>query len=405
MLPAGSTEICILEVLVREPVFISYRRQTGHQLANLVASELRRRGYITFLDVHQPEAGRFWEQIQAAIRSSRALVLICTNESFVTQTSGTDWVGREIEEALAVKCPIVPFFATDFVRQRELPDSIVRALEYNGVAMDAQFPDATFDRLSMLLGPSRRVSMIMLVSTAAAVVLIAVLLWFTSTRYLAEKDLQSSFAKVKSLALAGAWPNGSNIKIGFSNGFVAQKQKVQQIAKEWLRYANMTYTFSEKPIGDVRIFFSANKMASWSFRGTEAHDVPPTCPTMTLVGIANDSTISTYDRAVILHEFGHVLGLLDEIQNPNAKIPWRPEIRANAQATYVYISQVEECPAPLNRHVTFQESLAHYHPFDPTSIMMALIPKEYLTEDVSYGGASELSANDKEFVARLYPKL
>jgi hypothetical protein len=73
-------------------------------------------------------------------------------------TSGTDWVNREVEEALAVQCPIIPFFATDFVRPAELPDSIVRALEYNGVAMDAQFPEATFDRLSKLLGLRNAVS-------------------------------------------------------------------------------------------------------------------------------------------------------------------------------------------------------------------------------------------------------
>jgi hypothetical protein len=48
---------------MNQPVFISYRRDTGHQLANLVASELGRRGYTTFLDFRRPEAGRFWDQI------------------------------------------------------------------------------------------------------------------------------------------------------------------------------------------------------------------------------------------------------------------------------------------------------------------------------------------------------
>jgi TIR domain len=56
---------------MNQPVFISYRRETGHQLANLVASELQRCGYTTFLDVRRPEAGRFWDQIKVAIRNSR----------------------------------------------------------------------------------------------------------------------------------------------------------------------------------------------------------------------------------------------------------------------------------------------------------------------------------------------
>jgi serralysin len=128
---------------------------------------------------------------------------------------------------------------------------------------------------------------------------------------------------------------------------------------------------------------------------------------MTLVRIANDTIVSAYDRRTILHEFGHLLGLLDEIQNPNANIPWRPEVQANPPLyIYIsYISQVKKCPAPLNRPITYQDSLPHYRPFDPTSIMMILIGKGYLTEDVSYGGASGLSTHDKEFVAQLYPKL
>jgi TIR domain len=348
---------------MNQPVFISYRRETGHQLANLVASELQRRGYTTFLDVRRPEAGRSWDQIKAAISNSRALVLICTNESFPTQISGTDRVNREVEEALAVECPIIPFFATDFVRPAELQDSIVRALEYNRVAMDAQFPEATFDRLSKLLCPSRLVSKTLLVCAAAAALLIAALVWAAWTKRsptnAGEKDAQAS-AKLRPLALEGAWPNGSNIKIGFLNGSEAQRRKVEQVAKEWLHHSNLSFAFSETPTGDARIIFSNNNIASWLFRGTEAHDVPPTCPTMTLVGIANDTIISTYDRGVILHEFGRLLGLLDEIQNPNAKIPWRPEIRANSAMTYVYISQIEKCPAPLSRPVTYQESLSHY---------------------------------------------
>jgi hypothetical protein len=199
-------------------------------------------------------------------------------------------VNREVEEALAVKCPIIPFFATDFVRPGELPDSIVRALEYNGVTMDVQFPDATFDRLSNLLGPSQRVRKPMLVSAASAL-LIAALLWVASTRHgprdAPEEDRLSSSAKVRPLALAGAWPNGSNIKIGFLNGSAAQKQKVEQVAKEWLRYANMPYTFSDTPTGDARIIFSDNNIASWSFRGTEARDVPPVPDTIRAI-VLND---------------------------------------------------------------------------------------------------------------------
>ncbi len=110
-----------------------------------------------------------------------------------------------------------------------------------------------------------------------------------------------------------------------------------------------------------------------------------------------------YDRAAILHEFGHVLGFLDEIQNPNGQIPWRPEVKA-APSDYTYIERVTDCRAPLNQPITHQEQLENYRAFDPKSIMMAQIPPQYLTEKVSLGGSTDLSASDEAFAMKLYPK-
>ena len=390
--------------MMTHPVFISYRRETGHQLANLVASELQRRGYTTYMDVLRPEVGRFWEHIQSAIRASRALVLICTNESFATETTGNDWVAREVEEALACKRPIIPFFATNFVQPMRLPDAMAKALEYSGVRMDAEFPDATFDRLCKLLGPSRKLVAAKALMAAAAVI-IAAFLGYAWIGHSLSNGAEKGTQIVRPLELAGAWPTGTNIQIGFLNGSAAQQQKVQQVSREWLHYANLTFTFSDLPAADARIIFSVSNIAAWSFRGTEAHTIPPNCPTMMLVGIEDNPTISDYDRRAILHEFGHLLGLLDEIQNPNGKIPWSPAVRADASITYNYISRVEKCPAPLNRPVTYQDPLPNYRAFDPVSIMMVDLPQVYLTEkDISFGG-SDLSASDKDFVMRLYPKL
>ena len=67
---------------MRRLVFISYRRERGYALAHLVNAELRSRGLRTFIDVAESDQGQFWAQIQAAIRSCCAVVLICTNGSF-----------------------------------------------------------------------------------------------------------------------------------------------------------------------------------------------------------------------------------------------------------------------------------------------------------------------------------
>src|SRR5689334_14538479 len=119
-------------------IFSSYRRGTGYELAHLVNAELRSRGLRTFIDVSESDPGQFWPQIKAAIHSCRALVLICAKGTFDSR-AGDDWVLREVSEAAALNCPIVPVFSQDFMRPGVLPPLIAQALEYNGVSMDTQF--------------------------------------------------------------------------------------------------------------------------------------------------------------------------------------------------------------------------------------------------------------------------
>ena len=136
-------------------VFISYRRERGYALAHLVNAELRSRGLRTFLDVAESDPGQFWPQAQAAIHSCRALVLICTNGSFQTR-NGTDWVLREINEAVGLGRQIVPVFSQDFEPVSGLPQPLAQAMENNGVSMDTQFHVAAFDHLSQLVGGRKR---------------------------------------------------------------------------------------------------------------------------------------------------------------------------------------------------------------------------------------------------------
>jgi hypothetical protein len=140
---------------MRRLVFISYRRERGYELAHLVNAELRSRGLRTFIDVADPDPGQFWVQVQAAIRSCCAVVLICTNGSFETKADD-DWVLREVSEAIALGRLIVPVFSQGFVRPNPLPPTLEQAMQYKGVEMDTQFPDAAFDRLSQLVGGRKR---------------------------------------------------------------------------------------------------------------------------------------------------------------------------------------------------------------------------------------------------------
>jgi serralysin len=105
-------------------------------------------------------------------------------------------------------------------------------------------------------------------------------------------------------------------------------------------------------------------------------------------------------RRVVLHEFGHALGLIHEHQNPNRPIKW------NKDAVY------HDLQGPPNNWTKAQvdsNMFQKYEPkelkstkTDPLSIMMYPIPKAWTLDGFSAGFNKELSATDKKFIKENY---
>jgi hypothetical protein len=97
------------------------------------------------------------------------------------------------------------------------------------------------------------------------------------------------------------------------DGTPNQHRKVESGMEEWMRYANIA--FSRLQDGDssavVRITFKGG--ASWSYIGNAALS-KRTAATMALGWISDDDETPDYERGTILHECGHLLGLLHEHQ-------------------------------------------------------------------------------------------
>lgn len=105
-------------------------------------------------------------------------------------------------------------------------------------------------------------------------------------------------------------------------------------------------------------------------------------------------------RRVVLHEFGHVLGLIHEHSSPVAKIPWNEKIVLD------YYKRTQGWSHSTTKaNVLLPEFADAYTEFDPDSIMMYPIPS-----DLTIGGFSvpwensELSDLDKKLIGQLYPK-
>ena len=187
------------------------------------------------------------------------------------------------------------------------------------------------------------------------------------------------------------WPDGITIRIGFLGGTPKQRDLVSKIAVEWTKYANLTFKFIASGETDVRVAFDPAN-GSTSFVGTDALAVRQTEPTMNLAWV---------ERKNILHEFGHVLGLVEEHQNPNANIKWNKDAILKAlqgPPNFWSRSQIEDF---IFKKVS-REQVGEYRDFDPKSIMTPAFPPEQ-TGGQNIGGATDLSESDKQLSRKLYP--
>jgi hypothetical protein len=103
----------------------------------------------------------------------------------------------------------------------------------------------------------------------------------------------------------------------------------------------------------------------------------------------------------MLHEFGHVLGLIHEHQNPNANIPWNTNLVEKELSGPPNFWDEETIRYNIFRKYP-SDVLGEYRDFDPKSIMAYFFAPAW-TRGLDMGNATELSPSDKALVSRIYP--
>lgn len=83
--------------------FISYRREGGYLMAQLLRSSLKDKGIYCYLDLEEDHSGQFDERLLDAIRDSSNFILILTRGTLDRCVNKDDWVRREIAEAVNSK--------------------------------------------------------------------------------------------------------------------------------------------------------------------------------------------------------------------------------------------------------------------------------------------------------------
>lgn len=198
------------------------------------------------------------------------------------------------------------------------------------------------------------------------------------------------------------WNSGDTITVSFLDGSPALRERVKNAALKWTApgLANLTLDFREGTTNTL-IRISFRYAGSWSTIGTTCKQVTDLNePTMNYGWLNEDST-DTEVESVVLHEFGHALGLIHEHQSPAGGISW------NKQRVY---SDLSGPPNNWDRETIdfnmFNAAAANEHnftEFDPTSIMMYSFPAEWTTDGFSTDENVKLSPKDKEFISEQYP--
>jgi len=189
------------------------------------------------------------------------------------------------------------------------------------------------------------------------------------------------------------WVNGSRIRIRFLDGDARQRDMVRSIAPEWANHANLQFEFTQDPNAEIRVTFNEDDGA-WSYIGRDNLGIPKHAATLNL---------GWQDQAVILHEFGHMIGLAHEHSNPEGGIVW------NEAAV------IRDLSGPPNfwdedtiRHNVLEKYSADQirgTDFDRESIMLYAFPDDWTQNTGPTHENKVLSGQDKAFVggASMYP--
>jgi hypothetical protein len=217
------------------------------------------------------------------------------------------------------------------------------------------------------------------------------------------------------------WGVGQTLHICFTDPSPAEmRARIARIADEWTQYANLHFDFGSNPADpqmcapgkeksyDITISFRGATMSA-SYVGTLSRDH---YPSMMLPGfdIPNQAGVSDRNyRRVVLHEFGHAIGLQHELQSPNAncynEINW-----STAEAFYKAKGwsdqDIKDNFQPMSNEYRTAQNALKATPFDKLSIMKYFIPSRFLKKGEASPCYSpqnyDLSPTDKQWVAALY---
>ena len=155
---------------------------------------------------------------------------------------------------------------------------------------------------------------------------------------------------------------------------------------------NLNIKFVEDPNeANVRIGFDTTQ-GTWANVGTDSLEIKdPTKPTI---------NFTWFDVPTAIHEFGHMIGMVHEHQNPKNNIQWDKEkVYEWGKVTQGWDTETTD----VNIIEQYNVDLYNSTVYDPCSIMIYSLPASLTTNNIGIPGNLRLSALDIEWVSEMYP--
>jgi hypothetical protein len=213
--------------------------------------------------------------------------------------------------------------------------------------------------------------------------------------------------------ISAKWLPSQKIRVKFLDGDEFFRSKVKLYSQMWEQFANVDFVYVDSGAAEIRVSFATEKGASWSLIGKNSEDwsiIKKGNSTETVSGNFGASmnfgwfdakTSEAEFRRVILHEFGHALGLLHEHQNANRNFDWNKPVVLN-----YYVNQLGWSPKQVEDNIfqRYGEGTTYSNrAYDSLSIMHYPIDASFIKSGVAVGWNTNISAGDKALIAEMYP--
>lgn len=215
------------------------------------------------------------------------------------------------------------------------------------------------------------------------------------------------------------WDQNQTIKIAFLQSSVNYQGQIldpgytkkkadfvkQIIGAHMLPLLNLKFQWDVDPENsDIRIMF-VSELGAWSYIGTDNLGIKKDQPTMNL-GWVDDGT--NFDSPqyrgtgiVVLHEFGHMIGMIHEHSRADANLKWNKPVIYKALGgppNNWSQQQVDQQVFQTYSVDSFNGSV-----YDPSSMMHYIFPADWFLVNPHLPTVTHPSKLDKEWISKTYP--